>query len=89
MSINDIASSLPGDVSISMCVDELELWFAASRMSVAERRIQLVFDRVSHWADSHGFRFYHTKTIVIALLPPLGSPARSGPINVRSSDTVH
>lgn len=26
-------------------------------MSVAERRIQLALDRVSHWTDSHGFRF--------------------------------
>ncbi|KAK3894956.1 hypothetical protein Pcinc_001312 [Petrolisthes cinctipes] len=65
VAINAIASPLPDGIANSMYVDDLTVWFAASRMSVAERRMQLALDRVSRWTDSHGFRFSPSKTIAM------------------------
>ncbi|KAK3883722.1 hypothetical protein Pcinc_011979 [Petrolisthes cinctipes] len=65
VAINAIASSLPDGIANSMYVDDLAVWFAASRMSVAERRMQLALDRVSRWTDSHGFRFSPPKTVAM------------------------
>ncbi|KAK3893021.1 hypothetical protein Pcinc_003200 [Petrolisthes cinctipes] len=65
VAINAIASSLPDGIANSMYVDDLAVWFAASRMSVAERRMQLALDRVSRWTGSHGFRFSPSKTVAM------------------------
>ncbi|KAK4328568.1 hypothetical protein Pmani_001044 [Petrolisthes manimaculis] len=65
VAINAIASSLPDGIANSMYVDDLAVWFAASRMSVAERRMQLALDRVSRWTGSHGFRFSPAKTVAM------------------------
>ncbi|XP_076057241.1 uncharacterized protein LOC143034778 [Oratosquilla oratoria] len=37
----------------------------ASRMSVAERKLQLTIDKVARWASEHGFRFSPSKTVVM------------------------
>ncbi|KAK3878758.1 hypothetical protein Pcinc_016570 [Petrolisthes cinctipes] len=55
LAINAIASSLPDGIANSMYVDDLAVWFVASRMSMVERRMQLALDRVSRWIGSHGF----------------------------------
>ncbi|KAK3890408.1 hypothetical protein Pcinc_005644 [Petrolisthes cinctipes] len=65
VAINAIASSLPDGIANSMYVDDLAVWFAASRMSVAERRMQLALDKVSRWTGSHGFRFSPSKTVAM------------------------
>ncbi|KAK4327312.1 hypothetical protein Pmani_002253 [Petrolisthes manimaculis] len=65
VAINAIASSLPDGISNSMYVNDLAVWFAASRMSVAERRMQLALDRVSCWTGSQGFRFSPAKTVAM------------------------
>ncbi|KAK3889037.1 hypothetical protein Pcinc_006913 [Petrolisthes cinctipes] len=49
----------------SMYVDDLAVWFAASRMSLAERRMQLALDRVSRWTGSYGILFSPSKTVAM------------------------
>ncbi|KAK3877974.1 hypothetical protein Pcinc_017376 [Petrolisthes cinctipes] len=65
VAINAIASSLPDGIANSIYVDDLAVWVAASRMPVAERRMQLALDRVSRWTGSHGFRFSPAKTVAM------------------------
>ncbi|KAK3889510.1 hypothetical protein Pcinc_006482 [Petrolisthes cinctipes] len=50
-----------------MYVDDLAVWFDASRMSVVEWCLQLALDRVSRWAGSHGFQFSPAKTVAMNL----------------------
>ena len=45
-------------------VDDLSLSFAAAKMAVAERQLQLTIDKVVKWASEWGFRF-SSKTVVM------------------------
>ena len=65
LSINGIASVIPVDVMFTLFVDDLSLSFAASRMSVAERKLQLTIDKIVDWAAKHGFRFSTSKTVAM------------------------
>ena len=47
LAINGIASVIPKDVMFSLFVDDLSLSFVASRMTVAERKLQLTIDSVT------------------------------------------
>ena len=65
LAINGITSVLPSDVLATLFVDDLSLSFSASRMAVAERKIQLCINQISKWADMRGFRFSTSKTVVM------------------------
>ena len=65
LSINDISSVIPREVMHTLFVDDLSISFAASRMVVAERKIQLTINRIADWASRRGFKFSSTKTVVI------------------------
>ena len=57
LAINGIASVIPKDIMFSLFVDDLSISFVASRMAVAERKIQLTIDKITEWAERRGFRF--------------------------------
>ena len=65
LAINGIASVIPHDVMFTLFVDDLSLSFAAAKMSVAERKLQLTIDKVVEWAAERGFRFSSSKTVVM------------------------
>ena len=65
LSINDIASVIPKDVMSSLFVDDLSVSFSASRMTVAERKLQLTINKITEWCDRKGFRFSTTKTVAM------------------------
>ena len=65
LSINGIASVIPPEILFTLFVDDLSLSFAASRMSVAERKLQLTIDKVVRWAAERGFKFSPSKTVVM------------------------
>ena len=65
LAIHGIASVIPKDVMFSLFVDDLSLSFVASRMTVAERKLQLTIDRITEWAERRGFRFSASKTVVV------------------------
>ncbi|KAK3887715.1 hypothetical protein Pcinc_008200 [Petrolisthes cinctipes] len=48
-----------------MYVDDLAVWFAASRMSVTKRRMKLDLNSLAHWTGSYGFRFSPSKTVAM------------------------
>ncbi len=65
VAINGIVDVVPEGVQSSLFVDDFSISFAASRMSAAERRIQLTIDRVQRWVQERGFRFSSTKTVAM------------------------
>ena len=65
LAINGIASVIPDDVMHTIFVDDLSISFAASRMAVAERKLQLTMDRMVEWAERRGFRFSTAKTVAM------------------------
>ena len=65
VAINGILDVLPEGVRGQLYVDDLSISFAASKMPVAERRLQLAIERICEWADCRGFRFSKSKTVVV------------------------
>ena len=65
LSINGIASVIPSDILFTLFVDDLSLSFAAAKMAVAERKLQLTIDKVVKWASERGFSFSSSKTVVM------------------------
>ena len=49
-------------------MNDLSLSFSASTMALAERRIQLGINNVVKWADTNGFKFSYSKTVVVHLV---------------------
>ena len=65
IAINGIINILPKDVLSTLYADDLSISFAASKMAVAERRLQLAIDKIHEWASYRGFRFSVAKTVVV------------------------
>ena len=65
LAINGISKVIPPEIMHSLFVDDLSISFAASRMAVAERKLQLALDQIVSWAERHGFKFSDSKTVVM------------------------
>ena len=65
IAINDIISVLPPGVKSSLFVDDFAISFAASRMSVAERRLQIAIDHATLWAQKRNFNLSSSKSVVM------------------------
>ena len=65
LAINGISKIIPDDVMHTLFVDDLSLSFAASKMPVAERKLQLTIDRVIKWGEHRGFKFSFSKSVVV------------------------
>ena len=65
LAINSVTKFIPPEILFTLFVDDLSMSFRASRMVVAERRLQLTIDKVVQWAEMRGFKFSITKTVVV------------------------
>ena len=65
LSVNGISSVIPCEVMHTLFVDDLSISYAASRMVVAERKIQLTINKVADWAAKRGFKFSSMKTVAV------------------------
>ena len=65
LSMNDVTSVIPTGILCTLYVDDLSISFAASRMAIAERKIQLAINQITHWANRKGFKFSTSKTVVV------------------------
>ena len=65
VAINSITKCVHRDLRCTLYADDFSLFCASSRLDVAERHIQLAFGWVTHWADSHGLKFFHTNTVAM------------------------
>ena len=65
LAINGISPVMPADVLFTLFVDDLSMSVTASRMSVAEHKLQLSIDKVVKLAAEHGFKFSTSKTVAM------------------------
>ena len=65
LAINGLSKVIPKDILYTLFVDDLSISFAASRMAVAERKLQLAVNQIVKWADLNGFRFSTSKTVAV------------------------
>lgn len=61
-----------GVCCLLLYVDDLSISFAASRMQLVERKLQVDINKISRWADTRGFRFSSSKTIIMHFCRLLG-----------------
>ena len=65
LAINDIVKCLSWDINCTLYVDDFSIFYSSHHLDVAERHIQLILGRITHWAESHGFQFSLTKTVTM------------------------
>ena len=65
LAINGIAQVIPSEILATLFVDDISISFSASKMAVAERKLQLTINKVVEWAERNGFKFSATKTTVM------------------------
>ena len=65
LAINGVDKVIPRDVLSTLFVDDLSISFAASRMTVAERKLQLTVNKIVGWAENQGFKISATKTTIL------------------------
>ena len=60
--INSITQCLKPGVDCSLYVDDFQICYRSSNMSIIERQLQLCLNKLQQWATDNGFRFSKTKT---------------------------
>ena len=63
--INTITHCLSHDVEDFLYVDDIIICFRSRYMNTAERKLQLVLNKLFNWADQNGFKFSKDKTCVV------------------------
>ena len=66
--INSITQCLKPGVDCSLYVDDFQICYRSSNMSIIERQLQLCLNKLQKWATDNGFRFSNTKTLYAYLL---------------------
>ena len=61
--INSITQCLKPAVDCSLYVDDFQICYRSTNMSIIERRLQLCLNKLQQWATDKGFRFSKTKTV--------------------------
>ncbi|XP_076061530.1 uncharacterized protein LOC143037283 [Oratosquilla oratoria] len=65
LAINGVANIIPDKILSTLYVDDLSISFAATYMPVAERKLQLVINKIVNWAEKQGFKISTSKTIIM------------------------
>ena len=65
LSINDLQSNVPQNVSGSLYVNDLILYSSSAHVPSIDRRLQIAINRVYSWAEDHGFEFSNVKTVAV------------------------
>ena len=71
--INRITQFLKPGADCSLYVDDFQVCYISSNMSIIERQLQLCLNKLQQWTIDNGFQFSMTKT-VYAYLPEKRSP---------------
>ena len=71
-SINSINQCLKPGVDCSLYVDDFQICYRSSNMSIIERRLQLCLNKLQQWATDNGFRFSKTKTVCMHICQKKG-----------------
>jgi len=63
--INNITNCLAHDIENFLYVDDFVICFRSKFMHIAERKLQLVLNKLTKWVDCNGFIFSKDKTCVV------------------------
>jgi hypothetical protein len=65
--VNSIVNAVRPDVTCSICVDDLTVYFSGRNMNVIERQIQRSINGIPSWSVTDVFKFSKTKTVCMHL----------------------
>jgi len=63
LKINFIVNAISPGVECSLYVDDFLICYRSKHISIIERHIQQCLNKLSHWADTNGFKFSSSKTV--------------------------
>ena len=72
VNINSITHCLKPGVDCSLYVDDFQVCYKSSNMSIIERQLQLCLNKLQQWATDNGFQFSKTKTVCIHICQKRG-----------------
>ena len=72
MKINSITQYLKPGVDFSLYVDDFQICYRSSNMSITECQLQLCLNKLQQWATDNGFRFSKTKTLYMHIYQKRG-----------------
>ena len=70
--INSITQCLKPGVDCSLYVDDFQVCYRSSNMSIIERQLQLCLNKLQQWAHDNGFQFPKTKTVYMHICQKRG-----------------
>ena len=70
--INRITQCLKPGVDCSLYVDDFQICYRSSNMSIIERQLQLCLNKLQQWATDNGVRFSKTKTLCMHICQKRG-----------------
>ena len=70
--INSITKCLKPGVDCSLYVDDFQICYRSSNMSIIERQLQPCLNKLQQWAIDNGFRFSKTKTLCMHICQKRG-----------------
>ena len=70
--INSITQCLKPGVDCSLYVDDFQICYRSSNMSILERQLQLCLNKLQQWSTDNGFRFSKTKTLCMHICKKRG-----------------
>ena len=65
IAMDNIVSAIPDDISNSLYVNDVLVYYSAHQINHIERKLQLAMNRVNTWVKSKGYAFSDDKTVVI------------------------
>ena len=72
MKLNSITQCSKPGVDCSLYVDDFQICYRSSNMSIIERQLQLCLNKLQQWATDNGFRFSKTKTLCMHICQKRG-----------------
>ena len=72
VNINSITQCLKPGVDCSLYVDDFQVCYRSSNMSIIERQLQLCLNKLQQWATDNGFQFSKTKTVCMHICQKRG-----------------
>ena len=69
---NSITHCLKPGIDCSLHVDEFQICYRSSNMSIIERQLQLCLNKLQQWATDNGFQFSNTKAVCMHICQKRG-----------------
>ena len=70
--INSITQFLRPGVDCSLYVDDFQVCYRSSNMSIIERKLQFCLNKLQQWATDNGFQFSKTKPVCMHICQKIG-----------------